>query len=83
MHEHNDYSHELKHCEYCDVVYCTKCKREWRSKKYTCIVHCLGSNATELWTNAGYNIGVNVGWTAGAPTPPVDVPSVPPTCKHV
>ncbi len=29
MHEHNECEHNLKYCSKCDVVYCTKCKREW------------------------------------------------------
>jgi len=29
MHEHNECEHNLKHCAKCDVVYCTKCKKEW------------------------------------------------------
>ena len=29
MHEHNECEHNLKFCPKCDVVYCTKCKREW------------------------------------------------------
>lgn len=23
--------HELKHCEQCDIVYCTKCNKEWKA----------------------------------------------------
>jgi len=33
MHEHlppTICAHELKHCSHCDVVYCEKCKREWK-----------------------------------------------------
>ncbi len=33
MHEHNDCNHTLKHCSHCDVVYCSKCKREWGQKE--------------------------------------------------
>lgn len=30
MHDHNlCCDHHLKFCGVCDVVYCTKCKREW------------------------------------------------------
>jgi hypothetical protein len=30
MHSHNcGCEHNLKHCAHCDVVYCTKCHREW------------------------------------------------------
>lgn len=29
MHEHNHCHHELKHCSICNVVYCTKCGKEW------------------------------------------------------
>ena len=32
MHEHSyiGCEHELKHCSHCDVVYCEKCRREWK-----------------------------------------------------
>lgn len=31
MHEHSrDCKHELKFCEHCNVVYCVKCKTEWK-----------------------------------------------------
>ena len=29
MHEHPECDHDLEYCSKCDVVYCTKCKREW------------------------------------------------------
>ena len=30
MHQHNcSCDHNLKYCGHCDVVYCTKCGREW------------------------------------------------------
>lgn len=34
MHEHSylGCEHELKHCKHCDVVYCEKCKREWKQQ---------------------------------------------------
>lgn len=28
-HNHSHCSHDLKYCDHCDVVYCTKCSREW------------------------------------------------------
>lgn len=28
-HNHSHCLHDLKYCEVCDVVYCTKCDREW------------------------------------------------------
>lgn len=35
MHKHNHCHHNLKHCEICDVVYCTNCSKEWgRTKLY-------------------------------------------------
>jgi hypothetical protein len=33
MHEHNPpavCAHELRHCAHCDVVFCEKCKHEWK-----------------------------------------------------
>ena len=35
MHEHNNCEHELKYCRVCDVVYCEKCRREWKKDGYT------------------------------------------------
>lgn len=29
IHNHNHCHHDLKYCEVCDVVYCTKCSWEW------------------------------------------------------
>jgi hypothetical protein len=34
MHEHCECKHELKHCPVCDVVYCTKCGKEWGKTVY-------------------------------------------------
>ena len=34
MHEHPEKApcvHELQHCAHCDVVFCPKCKREWKA----------------------------------------------------
>ena len=28
-HSYNGCNHILQHCTHCDVVYCTKCSREW------------------------------------------------------
>ncbi len=32
-HEHNQCDHDLKYCPHCDVVYCTKCNREWGKER--------------------------------------------------
>lgn len=32
MHEHNDCEHKLEYCKICDIVYCKKCKKEWRHR---------------------------------------------------
>jgi len=35
MHEHiepKDCEHELQYCKKCDVVYCEKCKKEWKAE---------------------------------------------------
>lgn len=35
MHNHNcGCKHELEYCGHCDVVYCKKCSKEWKSYKY-------------------------------------------------
>jgi len=28
-HNHSHCMHDLRYCEHCDAVYCTKCDREW------------------------------------------------------
>jgi len=28
-HNHSHCLHDLKYCDHCDTVYCTKCDREW------------------------------------------------------
>ena len=35
--EHNHYTcvHELRHCPICDIVYCTKCGKEWHTYTIT------------------------------------------------
>jgi len=35
MHEHIGCEHDLKHCTVCDVVYCIKCKEEWKKQVWT------------------------------------------------
>ena len=35
MHDHDECDHKFKYCEKCDVVYCTKCEREWGGHKHT------------------------------------------------
>ena len=33
-HKHCHCDHDLKYCSHCDVVYCTKCGKEWGQKHY-------------------------------------------------
>lgn len=33
-HTYNGCNHNLQHCTHCDVVYCTKCSKEWSSTNY-------------------------------------------------
>ena len=35
MHNHCGCNHVLKHCKICDVVYCEKCGKEWKTQSYT------------------------------------------------
>lgn len=74
MHEHNECEHELKYCKKCDVVYCTKCKREWNDHvpnyKYSWYV----STTMPYWEKDwGIICDTNVS-EANAPCAP--------TCKH-
>lgn len=32
MHEHNECEHLFDYCKSCDVVYCEKCKTEWKKQ---------------------------------------------------
>ena len=37
LHEHpkpEPCAHELKYCAHCDVVFCEKCKREWKQEQF-------------------------------------------------
>jgi len=34
QHEHHDCEHQVKYCKVCDVAYCTKCGKEWKSQQY-------------------------------------------------
>lgn len=33
-HDHKVCEHVLEYCEICDVVYCTKCNKEWYPQLY-------------------------------------------------
>lgn len=58
MHKHNHCNHELKYCDHCDVVYCTKCSREWGNKvTYTF--------STSPWIWYYYNVPYTVRWEDG------------------
>lgn len=35
MHNHSSCKHKLEFCEHCDVVWCSKCKKEWSRNIYT------------------------------------------------
>jgi len=35
MHIHDSCDHSLKYCAHCDVVYCTKCHREWGHQSWS------------------------------------------------
>jgi hypothetical protein len=56
MHEHIECDHNLKYCSKCDVVYCTKCSKEWGGHKY-------------YWYSQPYTIytGVNTDGTVVSP----------------
>lgn len=37
MHNHSKCEHKLEFCKVCDVVYCNKCKEEWKKNlNWTC-----------------------------------------------
>jgi hypothetical protein len=43
MHNHEECNHELKHCSKCDVVFCEKCKKEWK----------VYSPSSQTWGSSG------------------------------
>ena len=49
MHNHEKCVHEIKFCANCDVVYCEKCKDEWKKN----------------WSNLTYTTGPNYGTGGG------------------
>ena len=34
MHNHKHCHHKLNFCEQCNIAYCEKCGKEWRSRPY-------------------------------------------------
>jgi hypothetical protein len=64
-HKHCHCKHELKHCDHCDVVYCTKCDKEWMQHPYsyniggwTCAgttLYADGSSVTAANTSCNHN----------------------------
>lgn len=69
-HSHSHCSHDLKYCDHCDVVYCTKCDREWGGhvhyEPYRWYYY--GTPYTVRWDGISYtltsSIGQNVSDTA-------------------
>jgi len=68
-HNHDHCLHDLKYCEHCDTVYCTKCDREWSghahyyySQPY--IWYYTGVPYTITWGSTGnYTIATSTGQT--------------------
>ena len=51
-HNHCTCEHKLKYCEHCDIVYCEKCKKEWKKEvsNFTWTAPNIGGTGT--WPNA-------------------------------
>lgn len=61
MHEHNDCDHDLKYCSKCDVVYCTKCLREWGGHSHTWIYPGWTYRPYTIWSGtSGWQLDPNV-----------------------
>jgi len=64
-HNHNHCLHDLKYCDHCDTVYCTKCDREWgvhvHYQPYTWYYY--GTPYTVRYADTGYTISCSTGET--------------------
>ncbi len=53
LHDHHNHcEHELKYCEKCDVVYCKKCSKEWKTQTY----YYTYPTYPWTWTSGTYSI---------------------------
>lgn len=63
-HNHSHCLHDLKYCDHCDVVYCTKCDREWGGHNHTYWYY-SGIPYRVTWSGIGsggwevYNVNTN------------------------
>lgn len=56
-HNHSHCLHDLKYCEHCDVVYCTKCDREWGGHDHSGYYWIYGGTPYRItWGDTGYAI---------------------------
>jgi hypothetical protein len=62
MHEHK-HEHELKYCEKCVVVYCTKCNKEWKHEPYSYIYTTPGTTVSPWKTYKGTIGDPQITWT--------------------
>ena len=58
IHDHHDHCHhELKYCEHCDCVYCTKCGLEWKKPQYYWWPYYPYVNPYPTWTYTSGSAG--------------------------
>ncbi len=53
---HNHCSHVFKYCERCDVIYCTKCSKEWKDQPINWvypIYYPYGPCTSPWWVSSG------------------------------
>lgn len=65
-HSHSHCPHDLKYCEHCDVVYCTKCDREWGGHQHYTWYY-AGTPYRVTWGDVGYTLTSNSGATIKDP----------------
>ena len=84
MHEHNECEHSLKYCSKCDVVYCTKCKREWggHSHSYYGYYPWVYPQTYFPWTTWTGTSGGTICDTASCDTAREANPPMTLTCNH-
>lgn len=75
MHDHYSFEcqHDLKYCPHCDVVYCSKCKREWGTTFY--YPYRYYPPYTITWASSGQSSGMPYSGTGEY--------TVNPACNHI
>lgn len=67
-HNHSHCQHDLKYCHHCDIVYCTRCGKEWGKQHYHYNITATpwvwtynGVPYTVTYSNGNYNLTTSNG----------------------